>query len=251
MSEIKPIRRLLLHHAFNIRDLGGYPISDSTYTSWNKCYRADNLSALDEHDWIILQQANVGLIIDLRSNQECNSAPYDATSYGIRVRKISFMKEEIKDMNSIDEDAKKQFLQSMKLDYVQSLQEASAPLIEALEEIARTFKEGKAVLFHCSAGKDRTGMLACVLLDLCGVSENDILADYQVSHTYNQAGLNKLIPKELLENATIRALLGSDIETLKPLLAFLHQTSTEEYLKHLGLQQETITILQQTLTTSI
>ena len=40
------------------------------------------------------------------------------------------------------------------------------------------------ILFHCQAGKDRTGILAMLLLGLCGVSKEDILANYQVSHTY-------------------------------------------------------------------
>ena len=50
-----------------------------------------------------------------------------------------------------------------------------------------------AVVFHCTAGKDRTGVLAAMLLLLLGVAEEDIIADDQVSFTYNRRGVNQLL----------------------------------------------------------
>ena len=62
-------------------------------------------------------------------------------------------------------------------------------LVEYKEMVARLFRfilehvDG-CVLFHCQAGKDRTGILAMLLLGICDVSKEDIIANYQVSHTY-------------------------------------------------------------------
>ena len=51
------------------------------------------------------------------------------------------------------------------------------------------------VVFHCTAGKDRTGVLAAILLLRLGVDEEDIIADYQVSFTYNRRGMNQLLAR--------------------------------------------------------
>ena len=50
-------------------------------------------------------------------------------------------------------------------------------------------------MFHCTAGKDRTGVLAAILLLLLGVAEEDIIADDQVSFTYNRRGVNQLLAR--------------------------------------------------------
>lgn len=46
-------------------------------------------------------------------------------------------------------------------------------------------KQKKGVLFHCSAGKDRTGIISALLLGICNVDIKDIVANYEVSNTYN------------------------------------------------------------------
>lgn len=134
----------------------------------------------------------------------------------------------------------KKLMESMKLDYVDIFKGAGDAIKTSLEEIADAFACGHAVLFHCTAGKDRTGILACVPLDLCGVSAYDILADYQVSATYNTEGVNQRFGKELLSNPMVAKMLASNVEMMQPLLDYLHETGCEQRLLDIGVSMDTI-----------
>ncbi|MCB6602772.1 tyrosine-protein phosphatase, partial [Erysipelatoclostridium ramosum] len=107
----------------------------------------------------------------------------------------------------------------------------------ALRHIKATRQTGHAVLFHCTAGKDRTGILAALLLKLCGVCNEDILADYQISATYNAAGVNRMLPADVMAIPAVRALFESTPDMLQPLLSLLDQTGCFSYLKSIGMQQ--------------
>lgn len=241
------LRRLPLRHACNVRDLGGYPIGDSRMTAWNRCYRSDHLHDLDETDWQTLKDAKVTLILDLRSTQERSVSPYECESYGIKQLHLPFMKADVGSVAHQDAQSQKEFLKSMRLDYVEILRQAESNLVEALEAIQNTLSLGEAVLFHCTAGKDRTGILACILLDLCGVGETDILADYEVSATYNLPGVNQMLPKEMMAIPQVRALFESHPDMLKPLLDYLHEKGTEAYVRSLGVSQDCIDTLRREL----
>lgn len=242
---MKNYKRLPLHHGHNVRDLGGYPLENDGMIAWHKLYRADNLHALDEHDWMYVKDANITCILDLRSLQEQADAPYACEQYGIEHYALPFMKQEIEFTDSISEDAKMKFLSSMKLDYVAMLQEATDKVVLAFQKIASVLAKGEAVLFHCTAGKDRTGILATLLLDVCGVDARDILADYQTSSTYNVIGVNQLLPSELMQIPEVKALFASNVEMMQPLLDFLHTQSTQQYLSDIGVDANDIRIIKQ------
>lgn len=248
---MNPIRRLPLYHAHNVRDLGGYSISESQSTSWNRIYRSDDVSALDESDWKTLRVNKITCILDLRSKEEQITSPYDCEAYGITHVSIPFMKEDNHVKEAIDEEALQAFILSMKLDYVQMFQDAKPKVKEALEYIKETLQQGNAILFHCTAGKDRTGILACILLDFCGVNTLDIIADYQVSATYNVNGINKRIPKELLALPNVKEMFESRVDMMEPLLAFFHETSCEEVLLSIGVSKETMQTIKENFIISI
>ena len=126
------------------------------------------LNNLTQEDWKKLQEADIQLILDLRSKTEQIQAPYDSERYGIARVSLPFMKEEVPLADS--------------LDYVDMVRAVPEAVCAALRHIRNTRKAGHAVLFHCTAGKDRTGILAALLLKLCGVCNEDILADYHVRH---------------------------------------------------------------------
>lgn len=236
---MQKIRRLPLHHAYNVRDLGGYAIDDHHMTAWHMLYRADNLQKLDEHDWKYLKELNIRWIIDLRSKAEAASAPYNSDVQGIHRVSIPFMKElDVIDPLTLKEKGKDDMLSSMKLDYVDMISNVPDSVALAMEVIATALKKHEAVLFHCSAGKDRTGILSALLLDLCGVSEFDILADYQVSCTYNTLGINQIVPAEYMSNPVVKALFESTPDMMKPLLELLHKDGCESYLLQTGTKPE-------------
>lgn len=236
---MQKVRRLPLHHAHNVRDLGGYAIDTHHMSQWHMLYRSDNLHQLDAHDWNYLNELNIKWIIDLRSVAETMSASYDCEAHGIQRVCIPFMKEvDVVDPSTLHEKSKEDFLSSMKLDYVEMLHSVPESVVLAMEVIANAVKHHEAVLFHCSAGKDRTGILAALLLDLCGVSEFDILADYQVSNTYNTLGINQMIPEAHRDNPVMKGLFASTPDMMQPLLDELHQEGCEAYLLRIGVKKE-------------
>lgn len=236
-------RRLVLSGACNVRDLGGYPCTNGI-SAWHKCYRSDMLNKLTEEDWIQLRNADIQLILDLRSVTEQRTAAYDSEAYGITRVALPFMKEEVPLAEMLDQEAQKRFLDSMKLDYVEMISAVPDAVCQALRLILKTLRDGHAVLFHCTAGKDRTGILAALLLKLCGVCNEDILADYQVSATYNTKGVNSLLPPHMMAIPQIRALFESTPEMLQPLLQLLDEQGCGAYLEAIGMQHSELEALR-------
>ena len=108
-----------------------------------------------------------------------------------------------------------------------------APLVAAaLSHTVRALQSG-AVLFHCTAGKDRTGVLAALLYLLLGVAEEDIIADYQVSFTYNEKGINRLLAGNPVLKE-LQHLMYSRWEDMAALLSFIRETDALRRLQQAG-----------------
>lgn len=230
------MKRIPLKNAFNVRDLGGYPTMDGKSMKWGVLYRSDALTALTETDWQILKERNVNTIIDLRSFSEADVAPVKPLE-GMEYYHFSLMPE----LDQMKTDPRKmsaeQIVESMKLDYVKTLFQGIPCCVQILTTILERSERG-SILFMCSAGKDRTGIVAAVLLYLCDTVREDIIADYMVSSTYNANGINKKLsslPEEMLKmipnmqllkdcldskpETMIRLLDEMDVRDLRTLLA--------------------------------
>jgi len=95
-------------------------------------------------------------------------------------------------------------------------------------------KEDEGVLYHCTAGKDRTGVISAILLSLVGASQCDILADYQISYAYTI----KLIRQLCKENPDFPAyIVEPRIEYMEKFLELFNEKygSSEKYLLEIGL----------------
>lgn len=169
--------RLPMAHAYNIRDLGGYPCPGGHCTRWGTLLRADNLSRLDAAEIAFLKDYGLTCDIDLRSPQECGLQP-DAlrNAEGVDYRNIPLIPlavtndvgafEGLKDMGSM---------------YISVMESAHEQIREVMRAVINA---PGGVLFHCSAGKDRTGVIAMLLLGLAGVARGDIIGNYETSYTY-------------------------------------------------------------------
>ncbi len=226
------LKRIPMQHLHNMRDLGGYPAAKGHATKWNQLYRSDSPSSLTADEWAILKDLGINLFIDLRSDQEREASPV-TPGYPADYEAISLMKEldELtEEMTNQKENqdsgqATEQIMKSMELDYTRTLFGNMAGAVQILDLILNNIKAGGSTLFFCFAGKDRTGITAALVLYLCGVSREDIIADYMVSSTYNEKGANQMlkeIPKELLDllpdEETLKKSMGSDPETMADLL---------------------------------
>lgn len=217
---------LPLSGARNVRDLGGYSLKDGGTTAQGVFLRADGLHSLTGADWNALDEYGVGRVVDLRGVEEAQRQP-DAIpgSCGIEYFHVPLLDQ----MNSSGFQGP--LPASMGELYCALLDDSAADLGRVMELLARQ-SEG-AALFHCSAGKDRTGVVTMLLLELAGVPDEEILADYSVSETYMQELF--AWQKRAAAEAGIQIpdyMLQSRPEEMRRTLEHLHQTygSAEAYL---------------------
>jgi protein-tyrosine phosphatase len=180
-------RRVALDGNLNFRDLGGYPTADGRRVRWGRVYRSDGLHRLSDDDVRILDRLGVSTVCDLRGHPEVRDEP-SRLADGV-VRHHHPMPPSREGEPTLDDRIRAGELARVELEDVVDLYllmlEDSAPSVGAtLERIADGTADGGAVVFHCTAGKDRTGILAGLLLSLLGVDDDLILDDYLLTNRY-------------------------------------------------------------------
>ena len=176
MDNLYVSKPLPLEGAKNVRDLGGYPAAGG-FTAGGAFLRGDGLHSLTPRDIRALEDYGVRLVIDLRSQMEAERQPDPFTGSGLIKRVHVPMLDR---MNSNNFEGP---LPSCLFEIYSGLLDESARDIGRVMVLMAGERQG-ACLFHCTAGKDRTGVLAMLLLDLAGVSGESILADYSMSEVY-------------------------------------------------------------------
>lgn len=224
------VKRLILPHAFNVRDLGGFMTKDGKTVRWQKLYRADALCALTEAEWQTLFDGGVRTVVDLRSRSETEMMP-DRVPAGISWVHCPLQAEDM-DFQNLDEGAMASFRRSMAESYTDMVTKTPQLLAKALCTVADGVQHG-AVIFHCTAGKDRTGVLAASIFHLLGAYNDDILADYMVSELYNRGGVQR-VAHTLPNFQDLLPLLSSVPENMEPLLAFFQENDFPALLAEHG-----------------
>ena len=176
------LRRIPFERTFNFRTLGGYAAMDGKMTKYGVLYRCGWLSGLTDGDKQRIMALGVRTVIDLRGADEVSKMPGSfANDEDVELVHIDLLSDldprEVYGVNFAAED----FLPKL---YEKIVFDCGEKIKGFIETVARRISEG-AVLFHCSAGKDRTGIMSMLLLGIAGVDKLDILADYQVSATYS------------------------------------------------------------------
>lgn len=161
----------------NFRDLGGMRSTAERETRRGLVYRSESLASVSGEDAEILcRHYGIGNFIDLRSAGEVEAAPPSWISrQGLGYRNLPFSDgfDEIR-ADLTDEELHALVPQK----YASYLKVASANVVKALESIAAAASEGIPTLVACTYGKDRTGVLAAILLELLGVDRRFIVDDY-------------------------------------------------------------------------
>ena len=243
------VRRRSLPHLHNFRDLGGYETKDGAMIVWGKLFRSDCPDMLEDEEWDAFRALNIRNLMDLRSTFEAKESPVKAPE-GMTIHHCPFLKED----KSIEdpEEAARKFLDSLSLDYTVMLENSLDEVAEILFRLTDLAAEG-SVDFFCTAGKDRTGILAAIILFLCNVGEEEIIADYCVTEIYNakviQARIDSLpesmkaeIPPEKMEMAT-----ASKAETMEALLQWMHARDFTTLMKDRGFGEEQVDRLRAAL----
>lgn len=228
-------RHIAIAGAYNIRDLGGYRTPDGE-TAWRRVLRADALHRLDAEGVASLVEAGVATVIDLRHNNECAEQPNPfARHHAVRYHNVSLFAD-LAPTAEPGEDA-------LFVLYRKALDERCETIARVLTLIAEA-GEG-AVLFHCTAGKDRTGIIAALLLAIAGVETALILEDYALT-----AEMIAPMIEELVEGAKTRGIaaegfmpfLAAEPATMAMTIEHIETTygSMRGYLTRIGLSQDTI-----------
>jgi len=181
-------RHLPMEGGYNFRDLGGYKTEEGKFVKWGKVFRSDDLHSLTDADLKYLSSIPIITIVDFRSKEEINSAPdripelvHNDYAYSITPGNLTASS----DSSAFDLSV----LQGLDMDSIMSdinIQLVTDPeSIKMYKKFFKLLEENRGpLLFHCTAGKDRTGMGAALFLIALGVNEETVMADYLLSNQF-------------------------------------------------------------------
>ena len=174
-TSLAPTRHLSLEGTYNLRDIGGYRTLDGRTTRWRTLFRSDSLHRLAPAAQTALLDYGVRTVIDLRRSDELHVAPNVlAGSPAVAYHRVSLHV----DVPPTSGVRPRPLVESYRI----LLDERQEPLRQALATLAAP--GGLPALVHCTAGKDRTGMLVALVLGLLGVPAPTIVADYALTAQY-------------------------------------------------------------------
>ncbi len=168
-------RAITFQFVFNVRDLGGLRTTDGRTVRRGMVFRADGVDRLDGDDLELARALGLRTVIDLRTVGEVErrgSFPVDRLP--VEWHHLPVLTSMWSEDGFVAETTAEEFLRDR---YVEMLEVGRGSIGKALELCAT----GAPALFHCAAGKDRTGVVAAVLLGLLGVAPEDIADDYHLS----------------------------------------------------------------------
>jgi|ERR1017187_2888328 protein tyrosine/serine phosphatase len=232
-----------LKGAYNVRDLGGLRTRDGRQTRPGVVYRADSLDSITPDDAAVLfDKLGIGAIVDLRTKAEVEPGgvvfPVPRYRYSVlvegRLGQEPFPSDDPAELAKV---------------YLSNIDGGRDAVRGALDVIATNLQAGVATLFHCAAGRDRTGIIAAVLLGLVGVTDGEIARDYVQSNRNARR-----VTKKLSENP-----LYANHDKDRPAVMLLHERTILGFVRQLrerfggvrqfclecGITPETIAVIQE------
>ncbi|WP_068779325.1 tyrosine-protein phosphatase [Paenibacillus sp. GM2] len=205
-------RVITLEGAHNFRDMGGYETIEGRKVKYGLFYRSDELTGLSPKDIEMLNSLNIRTIFDYRGHQEAQHKPDPTIPNAIYERQPAIAEEQPSRMNLsfapeggeqqghfLEGLAQNDFFKTFRADeYMRDLYR-KLPLNNAsykrLMEIIQV-PDHLGILHHCTAGKDRTGVGAALILLALGVSEQTVMEDYLLTNEtmkdFNQRLLGRI-----------------------------------------------------------
>ncbi|MFT4634593.1 MAG: protein-tyrosine phosphatase [Arenicella sp.] len=188
---MKNKRILDIEGVINFRDLGGYQTSDGRTVSWSKVYRSAQLDRISEQGLQDMVALGIRTVIDLRFSEETER--YPTMRQAVPGADILSWHDEVDPLTNENSDAIKrswrqsldsndpaQVREAMRVNYPKKLYSHRAIYKTML---MRLLAQKTPLVFHCAAGKDRTGVAAALILALLGVSDEVIIEDYLLTQS--------------------------------------------------------------------
>ena len=244
------IRILPLTGPINFRDMGGYRTATSQQTKWRTLFRADGLQTLTGEDLDLLRPLALRTVLDLRTAPELEMrGQFPVADYPVSFHHVSII-DKTWDYNdpALLELGVVDFLHTA---YTDMLVEGASGFVEAFDVLAAP--DALPAVFHCAAGKDRTGILAALLLGAIGVENEAIVTDYAITGQFMDAFRVRVMARspEMAEKVrnSPAAFFAADPEAMRRVLADIDRDhgSIPNFIRTLGVPESTLTHLRQTL----
>ncbi len=238
-------RRIELEGCYNFRDLGGYPTEDGARVRWRLLFRSDALHHLTPADVSrMLGEFAIGEIVDLRSSGELRSEGRGL----LAAESARFHHVPLFDA-ALPDDTQQAVEYSLADRYFLMAEHAREPIARVIKTLADSTAPA---VYHCAAGKDRTGVVSAILLALLGVCDELIVADYAASQEKLDEIIDRLLASEgyqgMLE-ALPPETLHAEPETMVSLLERIRARygSMHGYARGIGVSDESIQRLRERL----
>jgi len=169
----EPSREITFEGCFNFRDLGGYRTSDGRWTRWRRLFRSDHLAQLSNGDCQRMERdLGIVTVLDLRTATRASQSP---SKLGAKCVNLPLLSDEA------EARARSKIPNAGAHTFMRETREEAAEVI-----IARVFalladESSYPLVFHCITGKDRTGIIAALVLGVLGVADEEISRDYAMT----------------------------------------------------------------------
>ena len=212
------IYKSLLKGTFNTRELGGF-VTPCGETKRDMIWRSDRLSEYDADDEKTLLERNITTIIDMRTDEEAEKYPCVYDKDGFDYRRFAITE------GSMPPGT----LEEVPVSYM------SIALSESMGKVLGAVSGAKGgAVFFCTAGKDRTGVAAALILSACDAMRQDIIDDYVLSREYNRERLEKFLAEH---PGTDRNVVLANEKSMDGFLTMLYERfgSIGGYFDYMGL----------------
>jgi protein-tyrosine phosphatase len=190
MREVS-IRHLALEGTPNFRDLGGYETTDGRFVRWGLIYRSGVLTYLTPTDYTYLSNLGIRVVCDFRTKQE-NEAAAETWIPGASAEMVSLPIGSDPDKKGNNATVQNLVASNPTPEQLRARMTATYGqfAFSSANQYAAVFQQLKSehlpLLYHCTAGKDRTGVFSALLLLTLGVPEKTVLEDYALTNRYMQ-----------------------------------------------------------------
>jgi len=246
-----PAPRIELDGPANFRDLGGYHAGERRLRT-GRVFRSDSLSRLSAGDVSrLVDDLGLVTVVDLRAGHEVETYGHGPLGErGVVVHHLPIADETRPDRVERPADAPDPSTMALDEIYGLMLDRYAPRFVGVLRALA---DEGAhPIVFHCAAGKDRTGLVAALLLSLLGVDDETIAADYARTSEHIDELLERHRAQSEAEGSPVEvsdAFLRAEVDVMRRTLAGLRDAhgSAEAYLEANGLEPEAIAALRAAL----
>ena len=240
-------RRIPLVGTYNVRDIGGYVTTDGRVVARHLMLRGDALHQVDDEGRELLAQMTLRTTIDLRENDERDVAP-DQVNDNVEMISIPLFTHHVTAIDDVTDRGQFTTLDEVYQFIVSNRGQAVAAVLHELAQ-----PETLPALVHCTAGKDRTGIVIALLLSVLGVPDEAIARDYHATDHFLSGEFHETILKRAAENGhdpvAYTAMLGCEPYLILDVLSKVRTShgDVETYLVEHGLDASDIERLRATL----